>query len=89
MSRTFVNGRVHVRRTQCPTCVFKPGNLCHLEPGRVEGMVHDANENHSAITCHHHLYQCAEIEPVCRGYFELHSSMTLRLAEMMDVITWV
>ena len=89
MTRTYVNGRVHVRRTQCATCIFRPGNLCHLEPDRVEQMVQQADADHTAITCHHHLYQGADIEPVCRGYYERRSSMTLRLAEQLDIITWV
>lgn len=52
MTDVAYNGRVHVSKTQCKTCIFRPGNLMHLEPGRVESMVADATRNQGQITCH-------------------------------------
>ena len=86
MSRTFVDGKVHVRETRCETCIFRPGNLMDLEDGRVEQMVRDADKDDSCIPCHAHLYNNADIEPVCRGYYERGSSMALRFAAAMGVI---
>lgn len=86
-TRTFVNGRVHVRRARCSTCVFGPNKFVSDE--RVAGMVEGADKANSCIPCHHHLHEGQEIEPVCRGYFDRHSSVTLRLAEAMDLIEWV
>ena len=64
MARTFVNGKVYVRRTQCETCVFRPGNLMRLSPGRLEGMIVDATRNDDGcIPCHHHLYEGQAVEP--------------------------
>lgn len=88
-TNTFVNGKVYVRRTRCKTCIFRPGNLMQLEEGRVEQMIVDADEAHSAIPCHSHLHQGAEIEPVCKGYYDRGSSMTLRLARMAGIIEMV
>lgn len=89
MNKVYVNGKVYVRRRRCDTCVFRPGNLMHLDEGRLDGMISGADANGSCIPCHHHLHQGADIEPVCRGYYDRHSSMTLRLAEAMEIIEFV
>lgn len=85
-NRVVVNGRVHVRRTQCATCIFRPGNLMGLEPGRVEGMVADTTRDESCIPCHHHLGQA--IEPVCRGFFDRHATAPLQIADRLGFITF-
>jgi hypothetical protein len=84
-NRVFVNGKVHVRRTMCATCIFRPGNLMGLSDGRVEEMIRDADEAGSCIPCHTHLYTGSPIEPVCRGYYDRRSSVTLRLADAAGV----
>lgn len=89
MSRTFVNGKVYVRRRQCATCIFRPGNLMHLDEGRVEGMVEGAVANDSCIPCHHHLHQGEPIEPVCRGFYDRHATLPIKMAEAMDILEWV
>lgn len=88
MSRTFVNGRVHVRRTQCKTCIYRDGNLMHLEPGRREQMERDANRDGGCIPCHDNIHVGAKIEPVCRGYWNVNQSVPLRLAEALERITF-
>ena len=67
--------------------MFGPNKFVSDE--RVEGMVAGADARPSCIPCHHHLYEDQAVEPVCRGYFDRRSSMTLRLAEAMDLIEWV
>ena len=88
MSRVYVDGRVFVRRTQCATCIFRPGNLMELAAGRVESMVAGAGD-WGCIPCHHHLYQDADVEPVCRGFFTYHRNTVLQIAERLDVITFI
>ena len=90
MARTFVNGKVYVRRTQCETCVFRPGNLMRLSPGRLEGMIVNATRNDDGcIPCHHHLYEGQAVEPVCRGFYDRHATLPIRLAEMIGILEWV
>jgi hypothetical protein len=89
VTRTFVNGKVHVRRTQCPTCVFRPGNLMDLKEGRVKQMIDEAVRNDSCIPCHSHLHQGQRIEPVCRGFYDRHATLPIRLAQVMGLIEWV
>jgi hypothetical protein len=88
MARTYVDGKVHVRRAQCATCIGRPGNLMHLEPGRVESMVADAQPD-GCIPCHAHLYQGAHVEPVCRWFYDNHATRPIRIAERLGLIEWV
>lgn len=87
VNRIFDGKKVHVRRAMCDTCIFRPGNLMHLEPGRVDEMVAGCGDE-GAIPCHHHLYKGEEHEPVCAGFMKKHKNMILRLAELMGVIEW-
>lgn len=88
MSRTYVGGFVHVRSTRCSTCIFRPGNLMHLEEGRREQMERDAVRDESVIPCHKHIHERQPIEPVCRGYWDAHATevVTLRLAQAMGIV---
>jgi hypothetical protein len=89
VARTYVNGKVHVRRRQCATCIFRPGNLMNLEPGRVEQMIADAVAEQSCIPCHHHLYADQPVEPVCRGFYDRHATAPIQIAERIGILTWV
>lgn len=86
MKGPYDGRHVHVLSEMCATCVFRPGNLMRLQPGRLRGMIDEARENESAIVCHSTLYGQAEQEAVCRGYFDRHGRdvLTLRLAMMVD-----
>jgi len=37
---------------QCDTCVFRPGNLMHLGPGRLHDPVGEATRQQSFVVCH-------------------------------------
>lgn len=90
MADAYRDGKVHVRRAECETCVFRPGNLMRLRPGRLRGMVDEALAEDTAITCHETLYPEAYDgdghQAVCRGFFDRHArdTMPLRAALMLD-----
>ena len=88
MSRhnAFRDGRVHVQAEMCSTCVFRPGNLMSLQPGRVRDMVNEARRHDSAIVCHQTLGTGANA--VCRGFYDHWSTTPLQLAERLDLIEW-
>lgn len=69
----------------CSTCIFRPGNLMDLQPGRVRGMVRDSLAADSFITCHKTL---DGERAVCRGFYDRHKRNTLglRLGAVMGVI---
>ena len=79
---------VHVLSDKCSTCIFRPGNLMDLQPGRVKGMVDAAIADDSCIPCHKTIYD-ENIEPsICRGFWDSyrHRSWPLRLAESLGRI---
>lgn len=84
----YRHGKVHVLSEECATCIFRPGNLMHLMPRRVAGMVRNALANDSAIICHSTL---DKDEAVCRGFYDRHqhNSASLRIAIIMRCITEV
>jgi hypothetical protein len=86
VTRTYDADRnvVYVRSAKCETCIFTRNRFVSAD--RVKGMVRDADAEGSCIPCHKHLYQGEQIEPVCRGYFDRASSVTLRLAVALDMI---
>ena len=90
-NRVYVDGKVHVRRTMCDSCIFRPadkGRLVGITDERVAEMVTDADAAESCIPCHHHLHTGSDIEPVCRGYFNRRSSTVLRIADALGAIEY-
>ncbi|MZG16172.1 hypothetical protein GTY44_22235, partial [Streptomyces sp. SID5914] len=59
-------GAVRLCSRRCDTCIFHPGNLMHLEPGRVTDMVSHARETEGHVVCHKTLG--TDIPAICRGY---------------------
>lgn len=85
MHDAFRNEKVHVCKKQCKTCIFRPGNLMQLNPGRVEQMVQDAINKDSAIICHDTLNGP---NAVCRGFFDKYQTTPLQFAERLNMIEW-
>lgn len=87
MSKTDVvrDGKVHVCVRKCSTCIYRPGNLMHLSPGRKEGMEAEAVAGEGVIPCHKTLGQG---EAICRGYFDTqkHNVGLLSAAERMGFV---
>ena len=84
--RLFRDGMVHVLSEKCATCIFRPGNLMHLRPGRVKEMVEETKRNKSCIICHETLG--TKHGAVCRGFYDKHATLTLKIAESMGCIEW-
>lgn len=84
----YSNGKVHVMAARCSTCIFRPGNLMNLRPGRVKQMVEGSIADEAGITCHKTLYGQAEQEAVCRGFYDAHGDKvrTLQIAARLGVI---
>ena len=88
MSRhnAYRDGRLHVCERRCHTCVFRPGNLMHLEPGRLADMVAQAVAEDSAIISHSTLYRDGVDNAVCRGFYDRHRTQPLRVAQRLGLI---
>lgn len=87
MHNAYRDGEVHVLAEMCATCVFRKGNLMQLKGGRVREMVDSAKDAESTIVCHATLHDPA-IHAVCRGFFDRHSTLPLRLAQALDRIAF-
>lgn len=87
-SDVFRDGKVHVCEQMCSTCVFRPGNLMSLNPGRLRGMVDACLATDSVIPCHSTLYGQQDHQAICRGFYDRHKHnvMPLQLATAMDLI---
>lgn len=89
MTRTnvYADGKVHVQTKKCSTCIYRPGNLMHLQPGRKEGMQADALADGGVIPCHQTIHGTREQESVCRGFFDVakHEGL-LGMAERLGII---
>jgi hypothetical protein len=92
VSRTdvFRDGKVHVQEKKCSTCIYRPGNLMHLQADRVKTMETEAIANEGVIPCHQTIsaYHGKDgEESVCRGFFDVakHKGL-LAVAERLDII---
>jgi hypothetical protein len=96
MSRTnvFRDDRVHVQAAKCSTCIYRPGNLMKLEPGRREQMEDDAIRDGGVIPCHQTIeaYTGSDgDESVCRGFFDVakhEGDALLSVAERMGLVVF-
>jgi hypothetical protein len=91
MARTYVNGKVHVRRTMCSTCIFRPEGRGRIAVGdeRIAEMIAGAVAAESCIPCHAHLYEGQAVEPVCRGFYDRHATAPIQIAERLGFLEWV
>lgn len=81
--KPFHDGVVHVNKRLCSTCIFRPGNLMHLDEGRVEDMVAQATAAESCIPCHQTL---DGQQAVCRGFYNKHKTQPLQIAERLGFV---
>jgi hypothetical protein len=56
----------------------------HLDPGRRDKMVRDSLREETAIVCHSTLG--TKSQAVCRGFYERHETLPLKLARAMGAI---
>jgi hypothetical protein len=81
----YRDGRVHVCREMCPTCIFRPGNLMHLSSGRLREIKDQAIADDTSIICHE---TYGGPRSVCRGFYDRHQTTPLQVAERLDRIEW-
>jgi hypothetical protein len=94
-----VSNGVRVLEEQCGTCIFRPGNLMHLRPGRLRDIVGECRHRDTHVPCHEFLTlprggwvagpkaQGA----VCRGYFDSIRPLAgmLQVADRLGFIEYV
>lgn len=88
----YRDGKVHVLREECATCIFKPHDR-PVSGKRVAGMVREtiAKEG-STVVCHSTLYNADgkkdQEHAICRGWYDRLADRDnpLRLAKAMNII---
>jgi hypothetical protein len=76
-----LTGVVRLCDDLCSTCVFRPGNLMNLGPGRVKEMTDSALADEGHIVCHSTLG--TEEPAICAGYANLPAAKERSLALRM------
>jgi hypothetical protein len=92
-TNVFRDGKVHVQAKKCSTCIYRPGNLMKLAPGRKDSMQADAIKDGGVIPCHQTIEAYTGErgeENVCRGFFDVakHEGL-LAVAERMGCVEFV
>ena len=82
----YRNGKLHVLAVQCPTCIFRPGNLMDLKRGRVAAMLRECIEQNTVIPCHE--IMDTRTPAVCRGLFDTGRVAALQIAERLGLIAF-
>jgi len=85
MSGPLTSAGLRVCAEMCSTCIFRPGNLMRLRPGRVREMVDTSVRNDAAIPCHQTL---GDEHAVCRGFFDRYGGATIlcRLGHVYGIV---
>jgi hypothetical protein len=88
-------GRPRVLREQCATCIGRPGNLMHLQPGRVRTLVRQSlQEGCQGIICHQTLSYGEHPESgpaLCRWFYDRYGALSnfVRVIERIGGFTVV
>ncbi len=75
-------GEVRVLADLCTTCIYRPGNLMHLAPGRVRQLAAEALATNGHIVCHSTLPALAPPGTkgaICRGFANAHGNAIFAL----------
>ncbi|MFI7543773.1 hypothetical protein [Actinoplanes sp. NPDC049599] len=74
--------RTRLLARMCDTCIFRPGNLMHLHPGRLHDLIAQARDGDGFIVCHSTLPGMAPdgTDPaVCRGFADRYDTQALQI----------
>lgn len=61
---------------KCSSCVFWPGNLMQLGPGRLADLVEQNRQTGSMLICHQTTYGAAPREAMCRGFWDAYADVS-------------
>jgi hypothetical protein len=73
--------RLHVKREQCSTCIFKPGNKMQLRAGRMADLTAETDARDANVVCHQTL---DGIGALCRGSVDRRPGQMYRIAERLN-----
>lgn len=68
---------------KCSTCIFRPGNLMHLQPDRLADLAAQNQAVGSMLICHKTTHGQAQHEAMCRGYWDAYAD-TSAVPQVME-----
>lgn len=85
---------MRVLAEQCPTCIFRPGNLMQLRPGRLRDMIDTCERKQGFVICHellerrggHKVAGKGATGAVCRGYYDRYDTQWLQVARRLGIV---
>lgn len=89
---TVSNSGLRVMREQCSTCIFRPGNLMQLRPGRMADMTRQTDLRDTNVSCHQMLEAATRdqhTEALCRGSVDRRPGQMMRIAERLGMVVLV
>ena len=75
---------LHIMREQCSTCIFRAGNLMHLNEGRLKDMTDQTDAGDTNVVCHQTLDR--EVGAFCKGSVDRAAGQMVRIAERLGAI---
>ena len=75
---------LHIMKEQCSTCIFRPGNLMHLNEGRLKDMTDQTDAGDTNVVCHQTLDR--EVGAFCKGSVDRAAGQMVRIAERLGAI---
>lgn len=79
-------GGVRLLSRQCSTCIYRPGNLMRLRPGRLKDITEENRRAQSYLVCHQTLRDGAAPsagEAVCRGFYDRFSTTFTQVGDRL------
>lgn len=83
----FDKAGLHVLSEPCSTCIFRPGNLMRLNPGRLKDMTDSTDAADTNVVCHQTLGQ--PVGALCHGSVERRAGQMVRIGERLNAIVYV
>ncbi len=86
----YRDGALHVVAERCSTCMFRTGNLMHLQEGRLADLVKSNLDAKAALVCHQTLEYGDRPdvgEALCRGFVDSYGDRVpaVRLATALGI----
>jgi hypothetical protein len=65
------SGFPRILEAKCDTCIYRPGNLMGLRPGRREQIEEDAIAVGAWVVCHSTIHRGDVADAICRGFVDV------------------
>jgi hypothetical protein len=82
----YRDGKIHVLKRQCATCIFWPDERAAVETERAAGMLAECIQTDTIVPCHE--WMDTKTPVVCRGLFNQRKVAVLQIAERLGAVVF-